>query len=132
MTDSPLCDQDCNHCPIINHPNSRMLTKILNAAYDRFGDEFYKIVQDQCPNLTVCYDCRIDDFCHIEGCKLITPGPTGIDALMAASVEDLERIEGIGPTIARSIAAWFADPSNKAMIERLRKVGLKALNPEEG
>jgi len=65
-----LCDEDCNNCPLMRHPNSRMITKILNKAYDKFGDEFYKIVQDNCPSMTVCYDCRIDDFCHSEGCEL--------------------------------------------------------------
>jgi len=48
-----------------------MLTKILNELYDKFGDRVYDIVQDSCPNFTVCYDCRIDDFCHIEGCELV-------------------------------------------------------------
>jgi len=66
-----LCDSDCNHCPIISHPNSRLVTKILNEAYDKFGNEFYRIVQDNCPNLTCCYDCRVDDFCHFEDCKIV-------------------------------------------------------------
>ena len=66
-----LCITDCNHCPIINHPNSRMLTKIFNKLYDKFGEGVYEIVQAECPNLTVCYDCCIDDFCHIEDCELI-------------------------------------------------------------
>lgn len=66
-----ICDEDCNHCPIIGHNNSRMLTLILNKLYDKFGDEVYKIVEDNCPNFTVCYECRIDDFCHIEDCDLI-------------------------------------------------------------
>lgn len=65
-----LCNEDCNHCPIIGHPNSRLLTKVLNALLNKFGDGVYKIVQEHCPNFTVCYDCRIDDFCHIEGCEL--------------------------------------------------------------
>lgn len=65
-----LCDQDCNRCPIINHSNSRMLTAIMNKAFDRFGDDFYNIVESMCPNMTVCYDCRIDDFTHIEGHEL--------------------------------------------------------------
>ena len=47
-----LCDEDCNNCPIIGHPNSRLLTKILNEALDKFGDEFYHIVQKHCLNLT--------------------------------------------------------------------------------
>lgn len=65
------CNNDCNNCPVILHTNSRMLTKIMNEAYDKFGDAFYSIVQNSCPNMTVCYDCRIDDFCHIDGCKLL-------------------------------------------------------------
>jgi hypothetical protein len=64
------CNGDCNRCPIVNHPNSRMLTRILNELYAKFGDGVYKVVQGNCPNLTVCYNCRIDDFCHIEGCGL--------------------------------------------------------------
>lgn len=66
-----LCDKDCNHCPIIRHSNSRMVTKIMNEAYKKFGSEFYKIVQNNCPNLTVCFDCGIDDFCHVEGCEFV-------------------------------------------------------------
>lgn len=65
-----LCNEDCNHCPLVIHPNSRMITKILNELLNKFGDDVYAIVQKRCPNLTVCYDCRIDDFCHIKGCNL--------------------------------------------------------------
>lgn len=65
-----LCDGDCNNCPIIIHDNSRLLTKILNEAYGKFGNDFYHIVQKHCPNMTICADCRIDDFCHLEGCTL--------------------------------------------------------------
>ena len=67
-----LCDGDCNYCPIVNHPNNRMVTKILNELHDKFGNDVYRIVQGHCPNLTVCYDCHIDDFCHIEGCEIIS------------------------------------------------------------
>lgn len=65
-----LCNRNCNRCPIVIHPNSRMVTLILNKARNRFGEEFYDIVQSLCPNLTVCYDCRIDDFCHTGDCEL--------------------------------------------------------------
>lgn len=64
------CDRNCNECPVILHPNSRMLTKVLNELQNKFGDDVYEIVQHNCPNFTVCYDCRIDDFCHFEGCEL--------------------------------------------------------------
>ena len=66
-----LCDENCNNCSIINHPNSRMVTRIMNEAYEKFGDEFYHIVQSNCPNLTCCFDCRVDDFCHVEGCEIV-------------------------------------------------------------
>ena len=65
-----LCDEDCNNCPIILHPNNRMVTKILNELLKKFGDDVYPIVENLCPNLTVCYNCRIDDFVHLSGCKL--------------------------------------------------------------
>ena len=65
------CNEDCNNCPVVSHPNSRMLTKVLNELLDHFGDYAYAIVQRNCPNFTVCYDCRIDDFCHVEGCELV-------------------------------------------------------------
>ncbi len=64
------CNKNCNECPIILHPNSRMLTHILNLLNDKFENKAYKIIQDNCPNMTVCYDCRIDDFEHIDECKL--------------------------------------------------------------
>lgn len=66
-----LCDKNCNDCPIVGRPNSRMVTHILNALMDKLGNDVYKIVQEHCPNLTCCYDCHIDDFCHFEGCELI-------------------------------------------------------------
>lgn len=66
-----LCNENCNECPIILHTNSRLLTKVLNEAFEKFGDDFYAIVQQNCPNMTCCRDCHIDDFCHVEGCKII-------------------------------------------------------------
>jgi hypothetical protein len=65
-----LCDENCVYCPIINHPNSRMITRILNLIQDKFGNGVYDIVENYCPNLTCCYDCHIDDFCHIKDCKI--------------------------------------------------------------
>ena len=37
-----------------------------------YGSSVYRVVQHYCPNMTVCADCRIDDFCHFsEGCALL-------------------------------------------------------------
>ena len=65
-----LCDKNCNKCPIITHPNSRILTKLFNELVE-LDDRVYKVVQSHCPNLTVCYDCRIDDFSHFKGCGIV-------------------------------------------------------------
>ena len=43
-----------------------------------------------------------------------------VDALMAATQEELEEAEGIGPDRAELIAEWFADDENRALVEELR------------
>jgi len=71
MNKKEFCDNNCSNCPIVNHPNSRILTKILNDIVDEFGEGIYEIVENQCPNLTCCYDCHIDDFCHLPNCEIV-------------------------------------------------------------
>ena len=71
MADARLCDEDCNECPIVGHPNNRLLTEVINRLHEEFGEGVYRIVQNACPNLTCCFDCHIDDFGHIEGCKIM-------------------------------------------------------------
>lgn len=66
-----LCDQDCNNCPLINHENSRLLTHIFNKLSEKYGNGVYLTIQSHCPNMTVCKDCRIDDFTHYEDCDLV-------------------------------------------------------------
>lgn len=47
-----------------------------------------------------------------------------IDALATASADQLEEIEGVGPQIAKSVVAWFANERNQALLARLREAGL--------
>ena len=44
---------------------------------------------------------------------------------MAATQEELEEAEGIGPDRAELIAEWFADDENRALVEDLRALGLQ-------
>ena len=53
-----------------------------------------------------------------------------LDPIAAATVEELTAVDGIGPTIAESVAAWFAVNENRALIERLRDAGLNVVGPE--
>ena len=48
-----------------------------------------------------------------------------VDALMAATQEELEEAEGIGPDRAELIAEWFADDENRALVADLRSLGLQ-------
>jgi DNA ligase (NAD+) len=43
-----------------------------------------------------------------------------LDSLGRASVDDLQRIEGVGPNIARAVVDWFARPANREILEKLR------------
>ena len=43
-----------------------------------------------------------------------------LHTLMAASQAELEQCEGIGPERAESIAEWFADDDNRALLGRAR------------
>ncbi len=48
-----------------------------------------------------------------------------IDALMAASEEELLQLEDIGQTVAGSILEWAASPEGRDTVERLRAAGLR-------
>ena len=47
-----------------------------------------------------------------------------LDAIIAASVEELEQVDEVGPRIAESVRAYFESDANRSMIERLRAKGL--------
>jgi DNA ligase (NAD+) len=47
-----------------------------------------------------------------------------LDAIMAASAEDLAAVDGVGPTIARAVADWFADERHRDIVARLRTGGV--------
>jgi DNA ligase (NAD+) len=44
-----------------------------------------------------------------------------IDAVMAASAEELERVEEVGPRISEAILEFFSRPANRALVERLNE-----------
>ena len=47
-----------------------------------------------------------------------------IDNLANANYEQLVKIDDVGESVARSVAGWFANPENIALIERLKERGL--------
>ena len=57
--------------------------------------------------------------------QLLARAFRSVDAIAAASEEEIDDIEGIGPEIARSVHAWFADEDNRALLEKLRGAGVR-------
>ncbi len=58
-----------------------------------------------------------------------------VDALAAASADEIDAVPEIGPEVAATVAAWFEDPDNLALIEKLREAGVRLEDeprPDEG
>jgi DNA ligase (NAD+) len=56
--------------------------------------------------------------------QLLADAFGSMDALLAATPEDLERVQEVGPRVAAAVHEFFAEPRNRELIERLRKAGL--------
>jgi len=48
----------------------------------------------------------------------------GLDDLRAASLAELQHVDGVGPEVASRVASWFADETNRAFLERLFEGGV--------
>jgi len=53
-----------------------------------------------------------------------------IDAIAAASEEELQQSEGIGPEVSASVALFFKQAANRRMIARLRAAGVDVTAPK--
>ena len=48
-----------------------------------------------------------------------------MDAIMAASVEELERVNEVGPRVAAAIVDFFAELHNRELVQQLREAGVE-------
>ncbi len=49
----------------------------------------------------------------------------GLPGLLAASVDDMEAIDGVGPVVAQSVRGFLDDPRNRRLLDRLTEVGVR-------
>lgn len=63
--------------------------------------------------------------------KKIAKAFPDIDSLMSASVEQLAAVKDIGPKIAEGVVEYFANATNRAIVERLRRTGLQMKSDED-
>jgi DNA ligase (NAD+) len=52
-----------------------------------------------------------------------------LDDLMAASQEELEAIDEIGPEVARNLVTFFEEEENRQVVNEIREAGLTLANP---
>jgi DNA ligase (NAD+) len=50
---------------------------------------------------------------------------SSVDAILAASAEQLQGTPEIGPVLAESVRSWFDEPRNQQLLERLRAAGVR-------
>lgn len=65
-----------------------------------------------------------------SGAHLLAKAFGHLDKILEADVEAIAAVEGFGSKIAESVRAYFADDSNRAIIERLRVAGVDFEGPE--
>jgi DNA ligase (NAD+) len=48
-----------------------------------------------------------------------------LEALSAATIDELSEVEGIGEVVAEAIVEWFSEPRNQALLEKFAKFGVE-------
>lgn len=99
-------------------------------ALERFGE---KSVENLLRNIEASKDRPLARVIFGLGIRHVGERASGLlaehfrsmDALMAATVDDLARIGGIGPIVARSIADFFAEPRNRDLVAKLAAAGVR-------
>jgi len=68
---------------------------------------------------------------HVGGhiAELLAAHFRDVRAVMAASFEQIRDVEGIGPTIAESVALFFRQPQNAALVRNLLERGVRPAAP---
>jgi DNA ligase (NAD+) len=84
----------------------------------------------QQPFSRVLFGLNIPDVGWVTAQNLVRHFET-VDRLLDASQEDIQEVDGIGPDRAESIAEWFSDEQNGALVAELRDLGLRFEAGEE-
>jgi DNA ligase (NAD+) len=108
------------------------LTKEQLIALDRMADKSAQNVLDsieaskQRPLYRLIWGLNIR---HVgeKAAQLLAAHFGSMDAIIAASEEDVNAIEGIGPTIAKSIVGYFENEQYRDVIRRLAEAGVRVV-----
>lgn len=99
---------------------------LLEGWKDRAAERFLKSIEDsrKVPFERVLYALGIR-YVGESTAKSVARHFGNIDAIAAASVEDLLKVDDVGQVIAESIHDFFAFEDNKVLITRLKDAGLR-------
>lgn len=67
-----------------------------------------------------------------RGAQALTKTFGTLDALMAATLEELEAVPDVGPIVAASVRGFFDDPTHHALLDRLCAAGVNTVEPGSG
>jgi DNA ligase (NAD+) len=65
-----------------------------------------------------------------RGAQVLSRAFWSMDALAAATIEELQQTPEIGPVLAESVRSWMDEPRNGQLLERLRAAGVRMEIPE--
>jgi DNA ligase (NAD+) len=105
------------------------LTKDKLLSLERMGDKSAQNVLDEIerskklPLERVIYGLGIR-FVGERTAQFLAEHFGALDELVKANEEELQRVEEVGPRIAKSIVEFFAEPKNRELVEELRAAGL--------
>jgi DNA ligase (NAD+) len=105
------------------------LTKEQLVALERMGDKSAQNVLDNIEaskqrELTRLLFALGIRYVGYQNAELLARAFGSMDAVRAASLEQIVGVEGIGPKIAESVYAWFRDPDDLRIIDKLIAAGV--------
>ncbi len=114
-------------------PESIALTSLCPAVTHGIEHFSWKSASDLVSNIGAARHTPLDRL--LIGLGIEHLGPTAsellamrfgsLDSIMDATAEHLAEIDGIGPIIASSVTGFFADDDNRALVENLRRMGVR-------
>jgi len=105
------------------------ITKQDLLGLERMGDKSAQNVLDEIANSRklplerVIYGLGIR-FVGERTAEFLAQHFGSLDAMMQASVEELQEVNEVGPRVGQSIYEFFQEPKNRELVKRLREAGL--------
>jgi DNA ligase (NAD+) len=105
------------------------LTEEQLTGLDRFAEKSARALLDEIDRSKAAGLARVlmglgIRFVGERTAQLLAEQFGSIDALIAASAEELERVEEVGPRISQAIVEYFHQPANLALVQSMKDAGV--------